>query len=759
MGNLTSSLTVKLIDDVTGPAHKVANALKEAEARARAMGKALEKGVSPQFAKGLEKAGLSAPKIEAAADAWRDYAKSIGLSGDRSKWRREDITKMRAWEQTHVDALRNVRRETEALTAQRQRAETTALAGAQSRAARIAQRSAAEEAPAIRRAPSSRERVSSRVRGALPTGGLGGGVVGGLVGGYTAIDGYKKAAAFDRRLTMIGQTADATRPQIDALGAALFDLARTTATPVDSLTGGLEALVAQGKSLKEAMAILPAVAMTATATGAEVDDIGKSADAVGTHLKVTAKEMQAAFDIMAAGGKAGQFELKDMARYLPSMAASAKAVGLEGTKGLSDLVAMLQVIRKGSGSAEEAATSMNNVLAKMESEETTKKFKKMGVDLEAAMKKGRKEGRNLIEVLEEASNKALKGDLSKIPQLFSDMEFARGMRALLSMKGEWQKLSKSIATTSAGTVGRDFAGVAKDAQAAINNLESAWKRFQVGAAKFADSAGLSDLLGKDADTFERLAKAIERAKDAYKAAGSVGLLKMAAREWAEEVEREGEAAGQARHDDRRAEQAGKLIELEKRYEEARKNLEKSGMGPEFVEIRLGKLKKELETARTALADLDAKKEADAAAKAQKNPPAPSMTWKPEDQPLVPPGPGQPSFAEAYPLNPPDYKAPPATAPVPPTRPGDVPRTIDSLDDVTAKPKVDTSEVDGVSEKAQIAAAKMKAALEPAVSVTVDSSSVDTLISKLMRALGLKAQLESGGGSGKVGSALSGSFTD
>jgi Ca2+-binding RTX toxin-like protein len=45
---------------------------------------------------------------------------------------------------------------------------------------------------------------------------------------------------------------------------------------------------------------------------------------------------------------------------------------------------MLQVLRKGSGTAEEAAASTNNILQKMGSEETTKRFKEMGVDLEGA---------------------------------------------------------------------------------------------------------------------------------------------------------------------------------------------------------------------------------------------------------------------------------------------------------------------------------------------------------------------------------------
>ncbi len=102
--------------------------------------------------------------------------------------------------------------------------------------------------------------------------------------------------------------------------------------------------------------------------------------------------MQLAFDALVAGGKAGQFELKDMARYLPSLAPAAKALGLEGQRGLESLVAMLQVIRKGSGTSEEAASSMQNILQKMQSEETTKRFKKMASTLRRRSQRAEKKG-------------------------------------------------------------------------------------------------------------------------------------------------------------------------------------------------------------------------------------------------------------------------------------------------------------------------------------------------------------------------------
>lgn len=291
-----------------------------------------------------------------------------------------------------------------------------------------------------------------------------------IIGGAALKSATVQFAELDRRITRIGITAEAGAADLKGLNERLFQLGQSVALPTSDITAGLETLVAQGRSLKDSMDFLPAVAKTAAATGAAVDDIAKSADSVGSNFKIAAKDMQDAFDIMAAGGKAGQFELKEMARYLPSLGPAAAAAGIAGKQGLSDLVAMLQVLRKGSGTSEEAATSASNIFQKIRSEETVKRFKKMGVDLNAALAKGVKEGRNIIEVFEDLVQIATKGDLSKIPNLINDMEFARGIRALMTYRGEWQRLSAQMQATSKGAVEIDLKRVTNDAQAKLDKL-------------------------------------------------------------------------------------------------------------------------------------------------------------------------------------------------------------------------------------------------------------------------------------------------
>lgn len=342
----------------------------------------------------------------------------------------------------------------------------------------------------------------------------------GAVGGYftarAAMDSVKRHAEAERAITRIGVTADASKEALASVGETAFKIAQEVAMPYDKVVQGLDVLVAQGRSLKDAMAFLSPVARTASATGAEVDDIARTADSVGSNFKIAGDQMQRAFDIMAAGGKAGQFELKDMARYLPSLGPAAAAAGFTGENGLRDLVSMLQVMRKGSGTSEEAAASMQNVLQKMMSEETAKRFKKFGVDLPKAMDKARAEGRNLVEVFEELTHTALKGDLSKIPQLINDMEFARGIRALASYRGEWQKLSGTIQKTAAGSVANDLAKVTDNVQARLDQLANTFgKRMRQLGAVISDvlvplDKKIDEVMSGKSDGFNAVEKAAQR---------------------------------------------------------------------------------------------------------------------------------------------------------------------------------------------------------------------------------------------------------
>lgn len=317
-------------------------------------------------------------------------------------------------------------------------------------------------------------------------------------------------AEVDRRITRIGITADASAAAVGNIRSKIVEIGQETATPLDAVTGGLEDLVSQGKSLEDALAFLPSVARTAQASGAEVKDIAATSGALADSLDIVATRMQAAFDVLVAGGKAGKFELKDMSQYLPSLAPAAAAVGMKGEAGLKRLVAMLQIVRNQTGDASSAATNLQNVFQKMESDETAKKFEKFGVDLRKEMAKARKEGKDLSEVFLDLSERALKGDLSKIPQLFADMQVSAGVRALLSQRDALRKLQAALDGVDGTTIG-DLAKVTGDAQSSLDRLSNSWNQFVVSTGKTVSSLGVPKALDALTKAMDERLQALEEA--------------------------------------------------------------------------------------------------------------------------------------------------------------------------------------------------------------------------------------------------------
>lgn len=301
-------------------------------------------------------------------------------------------------------------------------------------------------------------------------------------------------------MTRIGITAGVTREQTQAATDELRKLAREYAMSFDDVVTGLDTLVSSGLSLDEAMAFLPSVLKTAQATGSATEDIANTALKASSALKISAAEMEKAFDIMVAGGKAGQFELKDMAQHIPGLANSFATLGYKGEDGLKRLIAVLQTIREDTGSAEAAATQAQNIFGKMYSEETANKFKKFGIDLRKEMETARKSGKDALTAFTDLSNLAIKGDLTKLPLLFSDQEFRLGMQSLMTSPESLKRFLDLLNSADVeGTVLKDLGTVLDDTQAKIDRLSGSWDNMvkRLGEAAVPIASPIMDKIAED----------------------------------------------------------------------------------------------------------------------------------------------------------------------------------------------------------------------------------------------------------------------
>ena len=352
-----------------------------------------------------------------------------------------------------------------------------------------------KQAAAYNRTQGAIARTSSAMAVAM------GRALGPTVIGYGAVKAIKSYAELERRIGRIGITAEASADDTKAALASLNRMAANYAMPLDNVVEGLDTLVASGKDLKQAMAFLPAVLAMAQSSGSAVGDIANSADALAGSFGIAADRMDEAFDILAAGGKAGKFESREMAAYLPTLASAFSALGYQGEAGLQKLVAAAQTVRMQTGKPEEAATQLMNVFQKMESDETVNRFKKFGINLRQEMEKARAEGRDLLKTFIDLSRQATKGDLSKIPQLFSDAEMQKGMRALLMGSEAMERFLEAI-KNSGGTVANDLNRVLDDTQSKVDRLTGAFGRLWNAGGATLTNLGAADAMDSMAGSLE-----------------------------------------------------------------------------------------------------------------------------------------------------------------------------------------------------------------------------------------------------------------
>lgn len=309
-------------------------------------------------------------------------------------------------------------------------------------------------------------------------------------------------AAVNREMNRIGITAEASGAETDAAFTKLQEMSKKTALPIESTITALDTLVSSGMNLKDAMDFLPSVLATAQASGATTEDIANTALKASSALQIQSGDMQHAFDIMVAGGKAGQFELKDMAMYIPDLANSFASLGYKGEDGLKRLVAILQTVREDTGNASDAAVYVQNILGKMNSQETTKNFKKMGVDLKAEMTKAMKAGIDPITAFVDAANKAVKGDLSKLPLLFNDQQMRLGMQSLMTSADSMKRFLDAVNSGKVdGTVWRDLKRVTGDTQASVDRLQGSWDKLwnSLGKSVSRPAVPVMDAITNDLD--------------------------------------------------------------------------------------------------------------------------------------------------------------------------------------------------------------------------------------------------------------------
>ena len=303
------------------------------------------------------------------------------------------------------------------------------------------------------------------------------------------------AQEFDRALAEIGAKGNLTAEQLRGIGEA----AKATSSQMNQFATDIvkaqDFLVGMGLDVDRATKAMPSIARAATATGASLEDLSKAGFAAMSNLGVAAEGLGKSFDIMAAAGKAGGFELRDMAQYLPSITALASSKGMSGESGLAQIAAALQIVRRGAGDASEAATNFSNILQKINSNDAIGNFKKLGIDIQKVLKDAKANGTDPLEASLRAINTALGGDMSRLGEIFADAQVQKGLIPLLTGLEDYIRLRDEAARAD-GVISNDFARMMQTSVEQVKQFQIALQNFQtsVGAAMVPVLGGIAGAL-------------------------------------------------------------------------------------------------------------------------------------------------------------------------------------------------------------------------------------------------------------------------
>jgi hypothetical protein len=332
----------------------------------------------------------------------------------------------------------------------------------------------------------------------------------GSIGGFSDVFNFSQQAQgvydFEKRLVRLRIASGLSAGELAKMRDAVLDIGASTGVDPAQLIGGVEQYVALTGNVQGAREQMELFAKVAQATGAQMGDVTTSAAAMSQQLGITtAGDMEQAFSILIAQGKAGSVELKDMAQIASSIAPQFAQFGTTGTRGLAEMGAHLQIVRRGFGSTSEASTGYASLLGSLMKKQST--LKKAGLQLDFVGPDGARHLRSVTDIMTDldvvAENVARKKGISKeaaLSSLLGDKESIRAAIQLMKAgRDEVDALASS--TASAGDVAKDYATYSQSAAAAQERAAA--------SAKKVWNEVLARHLGTIASAFEKIAKIME----------------------------------------------------------------------------------------------------------------------------------------------------------------------------------------------------------------------------------------------------------
>lgn len=345
----------------------------------------------------------------------------------------------------------------------------------------------------------------------------------------------RKSAEFEHGLVGISRTGNMTAEQLNSLRSTVLKLSPLMGIMAEDLAKAAGDLVNAGIDPANAERMLSPMARVAKATQAKIEDVQKAAVGLFQNLDIPADQLESTFDKLWVATKRGNFELKDMAKHFRQIATRAQGVGMSGQNAAVELAAAAQVVRQGAGDPSQAATNLDNLLAKLMAPQTVKKFKDFGIDLNKEIAEGAAKGQSPLETVILQAKKVLAENKDvNVGHIFPDMQAQAALAKLVEKYEEFVSI-RNEAMQASGTIADDFKAMHKtlfsmlekldaeiDArQKKWNQVAEPWSRWRTETLQ-----EINRWLGDLTERFPRLSKALGgfslAAADGFSVLGSLG---------------------------------------------------------------------------------------------------------------------------------------------------------------------------------------------------------------------------------------------
>jgi len=303
-----------------------------------------------------------------------------------------------------------------------------------------------------------------------------------LTGGGLAVN-IRQVGRFNDRLLALGTQAGKTDADLEQLKQRIFDVANSPDIRADTseLLAAIEVIQTKTGDLDFAVENIENIGRALTATGAAGESIGDVLARLQAAGINSPREVLEIIDGLNEQGKKGAFLLKDTAELGERVFAAfggSRNITKETTK---ELGAVLQVIRQGTGSSQQAATAFEALIRTFENADKVKNIEALsGVSLFEDDGSGGKQLRSVIDIMKELVV-AADGDKLKLSAAFPEAEAMRAFGALVTefrRTGSVDSLDEFFNVAADGTgIMEDSARMANSFQGSINLLATAWQRF------------------------------------------------------------------------------------------------------------------------------------------------------------------------------------------------------------------------------------------------------------------------------------------